>query len=153
MSLSDDIDNIEDSLAALHRARFQHRAWSKVQQESGVQLDKAEVALLKAIHVHKAQTCRMQDLAQALGIEAPSVTRTVKALEQRALVRRTGDEQDGRVSQIRLTQSGTNQLAKLQAASRRKLEQMFHDWSSQERQQFAKFLKRFADDITNYQSN
>jgi DNA-binding MarR family transcriptional regulator len=90
----------------------------------------------------------MHDIARVLGIEAPSVTRTVQELEQAGLIKRRPDPEDKRASHVSLTKKGGQQLAKLQKARRERLSQALKQWSISERRQLAELLQRLAKDIS-----
>lgn len=149
MSKSSDFDEIEAGLIALHKSTFQHRAWETIQQRAGISLERANATLLKVVAFCDKQPCRMQDIAKTLGIEAPSVTRTVQELEAAGLLQRMPDANDKRAFNVSLTTKGEQQLAKLQAARRAHLAEALSAWSKDERDQFGKLLQRFAHDITN----
>lgn len=149
MSEQHDVAAIEEGLIALHRASFQHKAWEELQRTAGVTLDRAGAALLKTVAHSDTNQCRMHDIAQRLGIEAPSVTRKVQELEQEGLVTRSVDPHDRRVSQVQLTRKGQQRLQKLQEARRQRLIQVLQHWPASERQTLAKLLQKFADDLLN----
>lgn len=140
-----DLDAIEAALLALHHSTLQHRAWEQIQAKAGVKLERANAALLKAVLRHGNQPCRMQDIAQQLGVEAPSVTRTVQELERDKLVRRQPDPQDRRVSHVVVTAAGKARMAKLHRARRQQMSQALGNWSASDRQQLARLLQRLAD--------
>lgn len=50
--------------------------------------------------------CTISDLANAEQVSLPSISRIVAALEQEGLVRREGDERDGRLVRIAATEKG-----------------------------------------------
>lgn len=150
--LRHDLAAIEEGLVLLHRAGFQHKAWEKLQQQAGVQLDRSSLAILKIVHLHDAQPCRMQDIAHQLGIEAPSVTRKIQELEQQKLIVRATSETDRRSVQVRITKRGQSRLDKFGQARREQLSRALHDWTADERKQFATLLHRLADQLTAQQS-
>lgn len=140
-----ELDAIEAALVALYRSSFQHRAWEDIQELAGISLDRSSASLLKVVHGCGQASCRIQDIARFLGIEAPSVSRTVQELEQNGLLERTSDPTDRRASNIILTEAGQQQLAKLQAAKRSRLKSALHDWSANDRHELARLLHQLAD--------
>ena len=143
-----DLDSIEAGMLALHKTVYQHRGWEDIQARAGITMDRASAALLKVVAQCDKQGCRMQQIAQTLGIEAPSVTRTAQELEHAGLIKRQTDPDDKRASHVSLTKKGEQQLAKLHKARRERLEQALHGWPKSERQQFGKLLQRYAKDIS-----
>jgi DNA-binding MarR family transcriptional regulator len=144
----DDLEAIEAGLIALHKTNVQHRAWDDIQMRAGVTIDRASALLLKVVAQCDGPHCRMHDIARVLGIEAPSVTRTVQELEQAGLIKRRPDPEDKRASHVSLTKKGGQQLAKLQKARRERLSQALKQWSISERRQLAELLQRLAKDIS-----
>ncbi len=45
-------------------------------------------------------------IAQKLGVKAPTMTRTIGRMEAQGFVERSGDEEDGRVTLVKLTEAG-----------------------------------------------
>lgn len=144
---SDYLDSIEVGLLALHKSTFQHRAWDDVQVRAGVTMDRASAVLLKVVSQTEKSPCRMQDIARTLGIEAPSVTRTVQDLEHTGLIKRQADPDDKRASCVTLTKKGQQQLAKLQDARHERLAQALREWPKAEQKQLGGLLQRLAKDI------
>jgi DNA-binding MarR family transcriptional regulator len=142
-----DLEIIEEALGVLFRAGFQHKTWETLRQSSGVQLERADVALLKAIIHCPSKHCRMQDIANYLGIEAPSVTRKVQELEQLGYVARQTDPEDKRASLVTITQDGIASMKKLQKARIEQLAQVMADWSEEERAEFARLFNKLAQDL------
>lgn len=145
---ANDLDDIETGLIALHQAMFQHRSWEDLQKRAGITMDRSSATLLKVVAYCGKSPCRMQDIAQKLGIEAPSVTRTVQELEAAGLIKRTADKTDRRASNVSLTKKGEQQLAKMQKARHQRLAQALSEWSTHDRQQFGLLLQRFADELS-----
>jgi DNA-binding MarR family transcriptional regulator len=138
-----DLDDIDASLIALFRAMFHHRAWQHMQHAAHLDLERADATLLKAV-AHSAQPCRLQDVARHLGIEAPSVSRTVSQLEQRRLLRRHSDAHDRRASNLAVTPRGQAMLKRLQQAKRQSLQHAVADWPSEERHELARLLHKLS---------
>lgn len=141
-----DLSAIEDSLAAFHRYYFQHRAWEHVQQQAGVYIERSSALTLKTIH-HLSGACRIQDIADQMNIEAPSITRRVQQLEADGLVRRSPDREDGRAIRVNITPRGKALLLKLQKAKQAHLAAALADWSTQDKHAFEQLLARFVTDF------
>jgi len=146
MSKQSDIDAIDEELLALHRVSYQHKSWETLQRLAGVDLDRAGAALLKTVAFSQT-SCRMQDVALHLGVEAPSVTRKVQELEEQGLVRRVPDMKDRRVNHVTITAEGMAQLQKLQQVRRNMLARALSNWSEEDRQTLARLLRKFAQGL------
>ena len=84
-----------------------------------------------------------RDLAEALLLSAPTVTRMLQRMERRGLVERATDERDQRVAVVRLTAEGRalgahveramgeyleRSVARLPESDRRELARLLHAW-------------------------
>lgn len=145
----DELEVIESALIALHKTNYHHRVWEEIQARAGVSLDRSGALLLKVVSHCNRNACRMQDIAKFLGIEAPSVTRTVQDLEHAGLLRRKTDPNDKRASLVALTAKGRRQLEKIHQARHDRLSTALQEWPKEEQQQLGALLQRFADDLAN----
>ncbi len=109
-------------------------------------LDKASVPLLGALEEHG--DVRPSDLAVALELDLSTVSRQVHQLEQLGLVTRRPDGDDGRASRISLTQAGSESLASVRKNRAAMLDEVFHDWPTDERQQLLALLDRLLAGLT-----
>jgi len=90
---------------------------------------------------------RLSDLAADIGLDASTVSRQIKQLEDKGIVERTPDPADGRASLVRLTDDGR---ATMQAAfSRRyqRIQGVLAHWSDADRAQLQTLLTRLAADL------
>jgi DNA-binding MarR family transcriptional regulator len=71
-------------------------------------------------------------LAQALHLDASTVTRQVTALEGQGFVERRANPADGRSSTIALTQRGRQSMRAVEQERRRNIETLVSDWDSVE---------------------
>jgi DNA-binding MarR family transcriptional regulator len=69
-------------------------------------------------------------LAQALHLDASTVTRQIAALERDGLVARRPDPADGRSSIIALTPGGRQSMGEVEQERRRCIEALVRDWGS-----------------------
>lgn len=76
----------------------------------------SEATWLALLHLSRRETPpRQKDLAEAMGIEGPSLVRLLDALEAEGLIRRQIDD-DRRTKTIHLTPRARKQLVKIEAA-------------------------------------
>jgi DNA-binding MarR family transcriptional regulator len=93
------------------------------------------------------QAMRVSDLASALELDASTVSRQIKQLEDKQLVERTTDPADGRAWLVKLTSEGETQM---QAAFRRRflrIKAALEPWSDDDRSHLTTLLTRLADDL------
>jgi DNA-binding MarR family transcriptional regulator len=144
MSHDEALYQIESGLIALHKTFFQHKGWEELRKESGVSLDRPEAALLKVLAMSEHGTCRMQQVATYLGIEAPSVTRTAQQLEQDGMVIKRPDSHDRRVGNLHLTAKGRRELEKLLRVRHAHLANLVADWSLEDKVRLGQLLTKLS---------
>ena len=102
--------------------RFQH--WSHARARA-VGLTPAQHQLLLAIKGHRGQTSpAIGDLASYLLLRPHSTVELVDRAEASGLVERWGDNDDGRLTRVRLTADGEKRLEQLAAAHLEELQQL-----------------------------
>ena len=115
----------------------------------GEELDFAAILLLKAL-MHGGHM-RLSALAASLDLDASTVSRQVRHLEDRGLLERTSDPDDGRASRITLSEQGR---VRLEAGARRRramVAQLLEDWPDRDREQLRVLLNRLLDDLAQHQ--
>jgi len=130
-------------MQAVGRAITQVRGHERILHAAGVRLDRAGAALLYRLHL-QGDALRVTNLAERLGIDAPSVTRKIQQLERDGLVARQADPDDRRATRIRLTPAGRRTLERVLRARRAWYERLLADWDTGELAEFATMLGRFS---------
>jgi len=90
---------------------------------------------------------RLSDLAAMVEVDASTVSRHVRSLEQAGLVSRTPDPDDGRAFQVELSEEGR---AQFEAASKRRQELLtkaMEGWDPADIKTFETLMSRFADGV------
>ena len=109
------------------------------------QVDPSTFPLAKQLMCHDGM--RLSDLAAAVELDASTVSRQIKQLEDKGIVERAADPDDGRASLIRITADGRDIL---QAAFRRRFERLkvvLEPWSQHDRDLLQDLLTRLAADL------
>ncbi len=109
------------------------------------QVDPSTFPLAKQLMCHDAM--RLSDLAAAVELDASTVSRQIKQLEDKGIVERTPDPADGRASLIRISADGHRVM---QAAFRRRFERIkavLEPWSQRDRDLLQTLLVRLAADL------
>ena len=109
------------------------------------QVDPSTFPLAKQLMCHDGM--RLSDLAAAVELDASTVSRQIKQLEDKGIVERTADPEDGRASLIRMTSEGRDVI---QAAFRRRFERLkvvLEPWSQHDRDLLQDLLTRLAADL------
>lgn len=115
------------------------------QRLPGEELEFSSIALLKALAHHGA--LRLTDLAALLDLDASTVSRHVRTLEDRGLVARATDPDDGRASRLDLTDEGRARLEAGAARRRALVAEVLENWSAEDRETLRRLLTRLADDV------
>ncbi len=76
---------------------------------------------------------RVSELASALNLDVSTVSRQLKVLEQRGLVRKVTDEGDARVARVQLTDEGRDILDQLRRSRHEVLAQALASWPPERR--------------------
>lgn len=86
-------------------------------------------------------------LAQALHLDASTVTRQIAPLERGGLIERSRDPADGRSSTIALTADGRRSMRDVEAERRRRIETLVSDWGGAEQAGLAAALTRLNSSL------
>ena len=109
------------------------------------QVDPSTFPLAKQLMCHDGM--RLSDLAAAVELDASTVSRQIKQLEDKGIVERTADPEDGRASLIRISSEGRDVI---QAAFRRRFERLkvvLEPWSQHDRDLLQDLLTCLAADL------
>jgi DNA-binding MarR family transcriptional regulator len=144
--LSNDLDTLQAALRMFFQTMKRPQNWTEITARAGVTIDRPAGAIIHLL-ASSDKHYRLQDLASALGIEAPSATRKTQELEKIGYLERVVDPKDGRAVSFRLTASGEKLGKKLKAAHRAILSQALAGWSDTDRQDFVRMFEKFSNDI------
>jgi len=97
-----------------------------------------------------AEPCTLTELAGLLGLELSTVSRRVKALEDRGLVARQASATDRRAAQLSLTPEGRELFERLSASWREMLAEVLDGWDPFTIEVFAELFARFASALDAY---
>jgi DNA-binding MarR family transcriptional regulator len=140
-----DLDHLEQVMSQLHRGMSRHKSWEHVAATAGVNLDRTSAVILQLLASTTHADCKLHQIAEKLGIEAPSVTRKAQLLEQVGLLKKSIDKKDARSYKLHPTQKGREVALRLREAKRAMLKATLKDWTSEDRKAFIGLLQKFAD--------
>jgi DNA-binding MarR family transcriptional regulator len=109
------------------------------------QVDPSTFPLAKALMCGEAM--RVSDLAAKIDLDASTVSRQIKQLEDKGIVERATDPADGRASLVRLTSYGEEHM---QATFRRRflrIKNAIDPWTDLDKSHLTSFLNRLARDL------
>jgi DNA-binding MarR family transcriptional regulator len=99
------------------------------------------------VRLHRNGETSHSDLRQALGVDAASMTRLVKQLENDALVRRRVDPADNRYTLASLTPAGARLAAELRLRHQTYQERLLEGVSKQDQERVLRTLRRLRDNL------
>jgi DNA-binding MarR family transcriptional regulator len=137
------VDQIQAAFQVVAGSITQVRLHERLLTAAGVRLDRAGSALLYKLHIH-GDGLRVTDLAELLGVDAPTVTRKIQQLERERLISRRPDPDDRRATRIMLTAAGRQTLARVLEARREWYEGLLSGWNDADLDRFATLLGRFS---------
>ena len=141
--MNEDLDRLEEAIGYLSRAMSKQRFWHDIQKSARVEIDRPSAYLLGLLSQHPADW-KLHELASKIGVEAPSVSRTIQRLEQERLIVRMTDHTDHRAGHLRITAHGLKTVKYLRRAKRQYFKTLFNYWSAKDRRQLIKLLHRLA---------
>jgi DNA-binding MarR family transcriptional regulator len=122
------------------------RVWKRLRHRvPGEEIDLTTLPLMKALH-HNGPM-RVSALACALDLDASTVSRHAKALEDRGLIERADDPGDGRASRVAISAHGAECLENGAARRRTMIAAALDDWSPQDRETLRLLLHRLSVDF------
>jgi DNA-binding MarR family transcriptional regulator len=141
------IEALDASIAEFNRdgRLARKRATRRAHRLTG--LDWTYSALMILEGVKDNATLRMSQLADSVGTTPPTVTKLVKDLEDRGLITRTPDEQDGRASILSLTEKGRQVAESIRQARLEGLQQVLTTWSSQDIAKLDQLFEQLRTDM------
>jgi len=135
-------DTAEDALMSLMMALGRQLR----QRQPGDPVDYSAFPILKLLS-HQGPM-RLSTLASALGLDASTVSRHARQLEDRGLLERTGDPDDGRASRVAVSAHGADCLAQGFETRRRLLTHALDGWTDDERDTLRALLHRLVQNLT-----
>ena len=135
-------DTAEDALMSLMMALGRQLR----QRQPGDAIEYSAFPILKLLS-HQGPM-RLSALAAVLGLDASTVSRHARQLEDRGLLERTGDPDDGRASRVAVSTQGAACLAQGFETRRRLLTHALDDWTDEERETLRTLLHRLVRNVT-----
>jgi DNA-binding MarR family transcriptional regulator len=116
------------------------------QRYPGDEIDFSAFPILKLLSVRGPM--RLSALAHLLELDASTVSRHARQLEDRGLLQRTDDPDDGRASRVAVSETGNSCLAKGFEVRRGLITKALEGWTPDERDTLRDLLHRLVQDLT-----
>ena len=114
---------------------------------SAIGLHPGQESVLKSLADNDGQT--MSQLAKALGVQPPTVTKMVTRLSAQGFVRRTRSEDDGRLARVMLTDEGRALIKKVDKAWKKLESEAVAGIDDKERKRLRKLMRTIEKNIAN----
>lgn len=112
------------------------------QRHPGDEIEFSSLAMLRAVEQHGP--LRLSALATALHLDASTVSRQVRTLEERGLLERTTDPGDGRANLVAITPDGLRCLEDGATRRRDLIAERLADWDAVDRAALHRLLERLS---------
>ncbi|MDP3893643.1 MarR family winged helix-turn-helix transcriptional regulator [Nocardioides sp.] len=146
--MSNPNNEIEQQLFTLLRRTFAIH----VSTASGeYELERSAYGILCLIDDNGPQ--RLGQIAQAFNLDPSTITRQVQAVVKLGLADKVGDPSDRRATLLSLTAEGRDAVVRARAHRRKMLDLIMSDWSLEERETFARALRRFNNTVSEWIEN
>ncbi|CAN5437853.1 hypothetical protein BH10ACT10_BH10ACT10_03920 [soil metagenome] len=134
-------DTAEDALMSLMMALGRRMR----QRQPGDAIDYSAFPILKLL-THQGPM-RLSALAQVLGLDASTVSRHARQLEDKGLLERTEDPDDGRASRVAVSPHGSTCLSEAFETRRHVVSDALDGWSAEERETLRTLLHRLVQSL------
>jgi DNA-binding MarR family transcriptional regulator len=134
-------ETAEDALMSLMMALGRRMR----QRQPGDEIDYSAFPILKLLS-HQGPM-RLSSLAQVLDLDASTVSRHARQLEDRGLLERTEDPDDGRASRVSVSDRGTACLTKGFETRRHVVTSALDGWTDEERETLRTLLHRLVGSL------
>lgn len=124
--------------ARVHRARM-------AELLAGVGLYPGQEQVLQCLAENNAPT--MSELADALSVKAPTISKTIGRLTQQGLVERKAGEVDARLVRVALTEAGRARLGQLSDIGARLEEEMTKGLDGKDKKRLRRLLRKVSKNL------
>lgn len=146
--LRSDAESIDESMISMFQYLKRQAHWSEVLNNAGVKLDRPSAGIVHIL-INSKSKIRLNDLADKLGVEAPTVTRKTQELEAAGLIKKNRADDDRRSVYIEVTEKGRDLYKKIKIARQKISERALSDWNDADRQNFVSLFAKYINSLNN----
>ena len=140
--------NTEDASAFIVMHQLMHLSrYHAVLRMEDMELNPSQAGILFILNSHGRLSQRQ--LAQKIGITPPSMTVTVRKLEELGFIHKEPDEKDQRIIRIRLSEAGKECIEKLKSIMDEVEEILYQGFSVEEKLLFRRLLLAMRENLLN----
>ncbi len=141
------IEALDASIAGFNKDGFLGRARATRRARRLTGMDWTYSALLILEGLKDNDTLRMSQLADSVGTTPPTVTKLVRDLEDRGLIARRADADDGRASILSLTEKGREVVGQIGRARLADLSGVMAEWDEADLRSLNVLFERLRADM------
>ena len=140
--------NTEDASAFIVMHQLMHLSrYHAVLRMEDMELNPSQAGILFILNSHGRLSQRQ--LAQKIGITPPSMTVTLRKLEEHGFIHKEPDEKDQRIIRIRLSEAGKECIEKLKSIMDEMEEILYQGFSVEEKLLFRRLLLAMRENLLN----
>ncbi len=140
--------NTEDASAFIVMHQLMHLSrYHAVLRMEDMELNPSQAGILFILNSHGRLSQRQ--LAQKIGITPPSMTVTLRKLEELRFIHKEPDEKDQRIIRIRLSEAGKECIEKLKSIMDEMEEILYQGFSVEEKLLFRRLLLAMRENLLN----
>ena len=144
--VKNDNERFDESLSKLFYYLKSYQTWKNITNTANIDIDRTSLMILHIIAKSK-KSLRINDLAKILEIEAPSISRKIKYLEDSRLVERIMNEEDKRSAYFKITSKAVEIDKKMRACRQNLSNNVLKNWNSRDRLNLVKLFDRFVEEL------
>ena len=144
--VKNDNERFDESLSKLFYYLKSYQTWKNITNTANIDIDRTSLTILHIIAKSK-KSLRINDLAKILEIEAPSISRKIKYLEDSRLVERIMNEEDKRSAYFKITSKAVEIDKKMRACRQNLSNNVLKNWNSRDRLNLVKLFDRFVEEL------
>lgn len=148
--VKNEIEVFDDALSKLFYYLKSYQTWKNITDKANIEIDRTSLTILHIISKSK-KSLRVNDIAKILEIEAPSVSRNVKKLEDSKLVKRIVNEEDKRSAYFIVTKKAQEIDKKMRLCRQNISMNILSNWNPQERAKLVSLFNTFVEELINNQ--
>jgi DNA-binding MarR family transcriptional regulator len=142
-----DLQILENAMRLFFRAFKSPAYWEQVGGHSKITIDRLAAAILQVLTFKQVESSSVQDLANFLRVEAPSITRKTQELEGVGLLVRAHNQSDKRVTHLVVTEKGKKVAEMIIGAQKETIKNTFKLWSKEDKHNLIALFDKFSQDF------
>jgi DNA-binding MarR family transcriptional regulator len=144
-AIPEDLRALSDLVELFTTAMRSPRQRERIARATGIPLTIAHLAALRV--VERGGSLSATEVAARLGVDASTISRQLRPLEEHRLMARTTDDVDRRVTRLRVTAAGRRLLERVEVSTLEAFAGALESWSTDDRDLLARMLTRLHDDL------